>query len=107
MGATTHKTVPWLAVAGQLVAASLAASVVLVVSCFLYVATGLLQGHVQVVTAERSASFRYSIHFLGAIVDDSESRFRFLCLLLLLPSLAVGALVWRHFRRRWKGHHDI
>ncbi|MCL4176636.1 MAG: hypothetical protein KJ072_02675, partial [Verrucomicrobia bacterium] len=95
MGATTHKTVPWLAVAGQLVAASLAASVVLVVSCFLYVATGLLQGHVQVVTAERSASFRYSIHFLGATVDDSESLLRFEFHLILRPKQALRAIVLR------------
>jgi hypothetical protein len=109
MVATTHKTFPWLVVAGQMVAALLAACVFLVASLRIYVVTGLLQRrHVQILTPEPSDDpFCWSIHFLGATVKDSESLFAFLCLLLLLPSLAIGVFVWRHFGQRWKGHHEL
>ena len=107
MAAGTHITTYWLTVTGRLVAAILGAGVVLFASYLLCMTTGLFQFcFVQIPTLEPYESARFSIHFLGATVEDSEPLFRFLCLLLLLPSLVVGALVWRHFEQRWKAQHE-
>ena len=106
MAAITHITSSWVTITGRLVAAVLGAGVVLFATYLLCMAIGLLQyRHIQIVTFEPYESARWSIHFLGVSVEDSEPLFRFLCLLLLLPSLTIGALVWRHFGRRWKGRH--
>ena len=107
MAANTLMSISWLPFTGRLVGAVLGAGVVLFVSYIACLATGLLQFRtVQIPTFERYESIRWSIHFFGSIVDDSEPLFRFLCVLLLFPSLAVGALLWHHFGLRWKRRHE-
>ena len=102
MAVNTPISVSWLPLSGRLAGAVLGAGAVLLVSYVASLATGLLQfQHVTIATFEPCQPIRYSIHFFGAIVNDSEPLFRVLCALFPLPSLAIGSLVWRHLGLRW------
>jgi hypothetical protein len=100
--AITHTVSSSLPLLGRPVAAVLGAGLVLFASYVFYTAAGILQiHHVQIVTFEPYESFGWSLHFFGATVGCSEPLFWFLASVLLLPSLAAGVLVRRHFGRRW------